>query len=63
MSRLGGLDVSRGGRMRSTLRASSRSRDLGTLSGPYLVKRGCLGFPGLKSGRGGYLSWLVVEGV
>jgi len=34
----------------------------GPLSGAYLVKRGCLGFLGLGSGRGGGLSGLVVEG-
>jgi len=31
-------------------------RDLGTLSGAYLVKRGCLGSLGLGSGREGGLS-------
>jgi len=49
--------------MRSARRASSRRRDLGTLSDAYLVKRGCLGFVGLKSSRGGGLSRAVVEGV
>jgi len=58
MSALGWLDVLRSGGMRS-----SRSRDLGTLSGAYLVKRGCLGSLGLESGRGGGLSRSMVEGV
>jgi len=60
---IGGLDVLQGGGMRSAWRASSRSQDLGTLSGAYLVKRGCLGSLGLASGRGGGLSRSVVEGV
>jgi len=49
--------------MRSAWRASSRSRDLGTLSGAYLVKHGCLGSLGLESGRKGGLAGVVVEGV
>jgi len=39
--------------MRSTCKASSRRRDLGTLRGAYLVKRGCQGSRGLGSVRGG----------
>jgi len=60
---IGGLDVLRGGGIRSAWMASSRSRDLGTLSGAYLVKCGYLGSLGLASGRGGGLSWPMVEGV
>jgi len=60
---IGGLDVLRGGGLRSAWRASSRSRDLGTHSRAYLVKRGCQGSLGLKSGRGCGLSRSVVERV
>jgi len=49
--------------MRSAWRASSRSWDLGTLSGAYMVKRGCLGSLGLESGREGGFTRLVTEGV
>ena len=49
--------------MRSAWRASSRRRDLGTLRGVYLVKRGCLGSLGLESGSEGGLAGLAVEGV
>jgi len=63
MSALWGLEVLRGGGMRSAWRASSRSQDVGTLSGAYLVKRGCLGSLGLESGRGSGLFGLVVKGV
>jgi len=49
--------------MRSAWRASSRRRDLGTLSDTYLVKRGCLGSLGLESGHEGGLSKAAVEGV
>jgi len=38
--------------MRSACKASSRRRDLGTLRGAYLVKRGCRGSRGLGSRRG-----------
>jgi len=60
---IGGLEVLRGGGMRSAWSASSRRRDLGTLSGAYLVNRGCLGSLGLVLGRGSGLSGAVVEGV
>jgi len=63
MSALGGLDVLRGGRIRSALTASSRKRDLKTLNGAYLVKHGFLGSLGLESGRGGGLLRAAVEGV
>jgi len=49
--------------MRSAWRASSRRRDLGTLSGAYLVKRGYLGPLDLELGREGGLSGAVVERV
>jgi len=49
--------------MRSSWRASSGSRDLGTLSGAYLVKRGYRSSLGLESGCGGGLFGPVVEGV
>jgi len=63
MSALGGLDVLRGGGMRSAWRASSRRWDRGTFSGAYLVKHGCLGSVGLESGCEGGLAGVVVEGV
>jgi len=39
--------------MRSACKTSSRRRDLGTLRGAYLVKRGCWDSHGLGSGREG----------
>jgi len=60
---IGGLDVLQGGGMRSAWRALSRRRDLGTLSGAYLVKRGYLGSLGLESRCGSGLSRAAVEGV
>jgi len=60
---IGGLEVFRGGRMRSAWSASSRSRDLGMLNEAYLVNRGCLSSLGLTSGRVGGLSGPMVEGV
>jgi len=63
MSTFGGLDVLLGGGIRSAWRALSRRWDLETLSGAYLVKRGCLGTLGLESGREGVLSGAAVEGV
>jgi len=63
MSALGGLDVLRGGGMRSAWRASLRRRDLGTLSDAYLVKRGFLGSPGLEIGREGGLVGEAIKGV
>jgi len=56
ISTLGGVVVLRGGGMRSARKASSRRRDLGTLSGAYLVKRGWRGSRGLGSvlGRVGW---------
>jgi len=49
--------------MRSSWRASSRRRNLGTHSGVYLVKHVCLGSLGRESGREGDLSRAAVEGV
>jgi len=63
MSTLGGVVVLRGGGMRSACKASSRRRDLGTFRGTYLVKQGCRGSRGLRSGRGGCEEGVVVEGV
>jgi len=63
MSALGGLDVLRGGGIRSAWRASLRRRDRGTLSGVYLVKHGCLGSLGLESSHDGGLAGVAVEGV
>jgi len=50
---MGGVVVLRGGGMRSACKASSRRRDLGTLRGAYLLKRGCWGSHGLGSGQEG----------
>ena len=62
MSALGGVVVLRGGGMRSACKASSRRQDLGTFRRVYLVKRGCRGSRGLRSGRGGCGVGLAVEG-
>jgi len=48
--------------MRSACKASSRRRDLGTLRGAYLVKRGCRGSRGLGSRREGGGVGLVAVG-
>ena len=60
--RIEGVVVLRGGGMRSTCKASSRRRDLGTFRWAYLVKWGCRGSRGLESGRGGCGVRLAVEG-
>jgi len=62
MLALGGVVVLRGGGMRSACKASSRRRDLGTLRGAYLVKRGCWGSRGLGLGREGCGVGLAAEG-
>ena len=49
---LGGVVVWHGGGMRSACKASSRRRDIGTLRGAYLVKRGWWGSRGRVSGWG-----------
>jgi len=49
--------------MRSAWSASSSRRDLGMLSGAYMVKRVCLGSLGLDWGREDGLSGPVDEGV
>jgi len=59
---LGGVVVLCGDGMRSACKASSRRRDLWTFRGPYVVKRGCQGCRGLKSGRGGYGEGVAVKG-
>jgi len=48
--------------MRSACKASSRRRDLGTLRGAYLVKRGWRGSRSLGSRRGGVVGWGGVGG-
>jgi len=63
MSALGGLNVLRGGGMRSAWRASSKRQDLGTFSGAYLVKRGYLDSLGLESSREGGLVEVAADGV
>ena len=63
ISLLGEFKVLRGGGLRSAWSASSRRRDLGTLSGAYLVNRGCLGYLGRDSVCGDGLSGPTDEGV
>jgi len=54
--------VLRGDGIRSAYKASSRRRDLGTLRGAYMVKRGYRGSRGLGSGREGGGVGLAVVG-